>query len=57
MAANNRPESYPLKQKIHLTGTVVKGFGRGGKELGIPTGGMGGGPALLYGATDADALI
>jgi riboflavin kinase len=27
-------EPYPLK----LTGTVVKGFGRGSKELGIPTG-------------------
>jgi hypothetical protein len=27
-------EPYPLK----LAGTVVKGFGRGSKELGIPTG-------------------
>lgn len=27
-------EPYPLK----LSGTVVKGFGRGSKELGIPTG-------------------
>jgi hypothetical protein len=31
---NTLEEPYPLK----LAGTVVKGFGRGSKELGIPTG-------------------
>lgn len=26
---------------VHLDGTVVKGFGRGGKQLGCPTGALG----------------
>ena len=30
-------DTVPLEPPWHLAGTVVKGFGRGSKELGIPT--------------------
>jgi riboflavin kinase len=40
------PKPYP----IQLSGEVVKGFGRGSKELGIPTGkcGPGGVPLCFF---------
>lgn len=32
------PENLEAPYPISVSGTVVKGFGRGSKELGIPTG-------------------
>jgi riboflavin kinase len=32
------PETIEAPYPISVSGTVVKGFGRGSKELGIPTG-------------------
>jgi len=36
------PENLEAPYPISVSGTVVKGFGRGSKELGIPTGKLAG---------------
>lgn len=45
VAASPYPDMKTLDKPFALRGTVVKGFGRGSKELGIPTANL-----------DADAL-